>query len=167
MRAFSFHALVLGGIFLGACSTLDLPILQSGGPSEKQSPTKAQQTAPIPYFAGEEGLTVYSEPRESSTPLARLSLHQKVYRDSIEKGYAHVRVEGTNLVGWVDNARLIWRLPPESPGATPQAKKEAGETSPEAQPTPSVPQAESPAPQVQSPADPADKPISPSIFNPF
>jgi hypothetical protein len=114
----------------------------------------------LPYYAGEEGLQIYSEPRETSTTLARLPLHQKVYRDKIEKGYAHVKVEGTNLTGWVENAKLIWRLPDQSTSETPKTEKQIAEPTPETQPTLSSPQAE-------SLGSPTDKPISPSIFNPF
>ena len=173
MAAFSVHTLVLGCIFLGACSTLNLPTLRLGEPSAEQRKTEPQQANPLAYFVGVEGLEIYGQPRASSTPLARLPLHQKVFRDRIEKGYAHVEVEGTNLVGWVDNAKLIWRLPAPSTAATPETErqiveppstseteKQAPEPRPEAQPTPSLPQAESPAGE-------ADKPVSPSIFNPF
>jgi hypothetical protein len=38
-----------------------------------------------------------------------------VYRHRLEKGYAYVNVEGKNLTGWVDNAKLIWRLPRTTP----------------------------------------------------
>jgi len=72
-----------------------------------------------------DGLKVYSEPRTVAAILARLSLHQKVYCYKIERAYAYVKVEETELLGWVDKARLISRLPPQ-PVSAPQEVPEKG-----------------------------------------
>jgi hypothetical protein len=77
---------------------------------EAVSPQPAE-AAPLVYYTGVDELVVYSEPRSSASQLTKLSLHQKVYRYKMEKGYAYIKVEGSGVDGWVDNARLIWRLP--------------------------------------------------------
>jgi SH3 domain-containing protein len=131
------------------------------------------ETAPLAYYAGVDQLTVYSEPRSSSSPLTQLPLHQKVYRHKTEKGYAYIKVEGSGVTGWVDNARLIWRLPPQQQKAstktveqaptptqeTPVAEEQPPPTAAEAVIRGPIPTAAE-APAGQKPATPADVPTS-------
>jgi hypothetical protein len=143
------------------------------------------------YYAGVDQLMVYSEPRSSASQLAQLPLHQKVYRSKIEKGYAYIKVEGTGVTGWVDNARLIWRLPSQQQKAPTKTEERAAEPAREApvakekaptpttaaeaaepEPTPTAaetPTEQKPSSSAQSaPTAPsAPRPIEPSIFNPF
>ena len=40
------------------------------------------------------------------------ALYEKVTRYKIERGYAYVKSSQSELTGWVNNAALLWRLPP-------------------------------------------------------
>jgi hypothetical protein len=64
------------------------------------------------FYAGAAGLNVYSEPASSSKLVGRLALYEKVTRYKIERGYAYVKSSQSELTGWVNNAALLWRLPP-------------------------------------------------------
>jgi hypothetical protein len=118
-------------------------------------------------------LVVYSEPRSSSSPLTQLSLHQKVYRSKIEKGYAYIKVEESGVTGWVDNAQLIWRLPSPPQKASTKTEEQAAKPAPKAPvatekaPTPTTaagaaelkpPPIATEAPIEQQPASPAAAP---------
>lgn len=151
--------------------------------------TQPAETAPLVYYVSVDQLTVYSEPRSSAAQVTQLPLHQKVYRSKIEKGYAYIKAEGTGVTGWVDNARLIWRLPSQQQKASTKTEGRAAEPTPEApvtkekapappppaaEPEPTPTTAEAPiAPQPSSPTPSAPvapstpRPIEPSIFNPF
>jgi hypothetical protein len=133
------------------------------------------------YYAGAEGLKVYSEASTSSKVVGTLSLHEKVVRTNLERGYAFVESTKSDLKGWVDNAQLIWRLPP-APGAGAPTNVEAQPEEPEApapeEPTPTAapeptPTAASvfptmvPAPTAAPRELPTPRAIGPSIFNPY
>jgi hypothetical protein len=153
---------------LGGCA-VDLPFLKDKEADEEDIPeAEAQQTEaeaePLVYYVGVESLRLYEEPRASGDFIADLEQYQKVYRYKIENGFAWVKVDGTDMTGWVNNARLIWRLP--KPGVA-----EPVEQPPE---TPSPPSAE--ATDENTPADemaPTDSPepgsesVDPSRFDPF
>jgi hypothetical protein len=162
MRILPLAALA-GCLALGGCAGLP-----GGGPAREAPATAGPTAAPVVYFSGVEGLTVHGQPRSSAPVLGSLPLHEKVYRDRIERGYAHVRVEGSGLVGWVDNAKLIWRLP-----ATPAAASPAPEAAPSVTPAPTPPPsreipAEGSGPEASSPPRPSSKgTASPSIFDPY
>src|SRR5262249_32933213 len=105
---------------LGACAAAKSILQPAAKPPETVStPTvsapavsvQPAETAPVMYYVGADQLPVYSEPRSSSSLLTQLPLHQKVYRYKTDRGYAYIKVEGNGVAGWVDNARLIWRLP--------------------------------------------------------
>jgi hypothetical protein len=125
------------------------------------------------YYVGVDQLAVYSEPRSSSSSLTQLPLHQKVYRYKTEKGYAYIKVEGTGVTGWVDNARLIWRLPSPQQKAATKTEEQAAKPAPEApvaeeQPPTTAAEAVKPepmptaaeAPTTQKPSPPAVAPTS-------
>ena len=57
-------------------------------PPTPTAPTGAR--APRVYYAGVEGVKVYSEPSTSSKVVGTLSLHEKVMRTKLERGYAFV-----------------------------------------------------------------------------
>jgi hypothetical protein len=124
------------------------------------------------YYAGAEGVQVYSEPSASSKIVGKLSLHEKVIRTKLEKGYAYVQSTKSSVKGWVKNADLIQRLPtapttgtpsptsPEAPAAeelTPEAATPAGELPPTPTSTPVAP----------APSTPTRGGVAPSIFNPY
>lgn len=113
-----FLAVVLSAsAVLSACSdrqllTRGMDNLLGTSPSPT-GPAKPTESAPLVYYAGMEGLKVYSEPRASASILAQLPLHQKVYCYKFEGTYSYVKEEETGLTGWVEKARLILRLPPQ------------------------------------------------------
>jgi hypothetical protein len=136
-------------------------------------------TAAGVFYSAVDGLTVYAGPARSSGVVGRLALHERVVRSKLEGGYAYVRAGQSGLEGWVDNSKLLWRLPTagappaaaaEEPAATGgegeagPAEGEAAEAAPAASepPAPATPPAGEPA---EPPAGPA-KP-KPSVFDPF
>lgn len=78
------------------------------------SSTPDIESQPLPFFVGVDGLALYSSPTVASPIITRLSLHQKVLRFKLEKGYAYIRAPESGEEGWVDNAKLIWKLPAKS-----------------------------------------------------
>ena len=82
-------------------------------------------------------MKLYPEPRFSQNTIAELPLNEKVLRSRTEKGFAFVEVERTGQEGWVDNARLKWRIEeqetkPET--AAPEEKQEAPSEEPSPEP---------------------------------
>jgi hypothetical protein len=134
-------------------------------------------SAPRAYYAGVEGLKVYSEASASSKVVGALSLHEKVTRSKLERGYAYVESSKSGLKGWVSNAKLTWRVPTAGAPATVEAEPEAPEV-PEPQepsgrePTPPAEEAPPTPAAVTVPAAPptsttTPRGIQPSIFNPY
>ncbi len=68
-----------------------------------------QTTAPRVYYAGVNDLKMFSQSRDSGSPIAELSLHEKVLRYKLENGFAYVKVVRTGQTGWVRNSSLVWR----------------------------------------------------------
>lgn len=169
-------------LLLFACSGSSLPFKGLFGKTESEVETSkpAEQEAPLVYYVGSNGLPLYREPGRNV--LAQLPLHQKVLRYRLERGYAYVKVEGTGQEGWLDNAKLLWRLPRQPPAAqapspapaadhdTP-AEPDVSEAAPPAEPADSEETAPSEEPPpAEPPAEaPADQPgpVSPSVFEPF
>lgn len=79
--------------------------------SSSKPDTDSQQ---LPFFVGVDGLALYTNPTVTSSVITRLRLHQKVVRSKLEKGYAYISVPDSGREGWVDNAKLIWKLPLKS-----------------------------------------------------
>ncbi|HVN85159.1 MAG TPA: hypothetical protein VMW17_09970 [Candidatus Binatia bacterium] len=126
------------------------------------TPTPAPTATPPPraaggraYFAGVEGMKVYSEPSLSSKLVGELSLHEKVTRFKIERGFAYVESATSELKGWVNNAQLIWRLPGPTPAAPAAGEAEAPEI-PATEKAPPVETTEAPATFVQPTATPTN-----------
>jgi len=150
-------------LVLASCSAF-----QRGEKKPSSTPTATPVAAAKPaavYYSAVEGLKVYSEPSTRSKVVGSLSLHEKVTRTNLDRGYAYVEGAKGGLKGWVLNAQLIWRLPttaapagaePEAPAA-PEAAPAAAEPLPEPAPV----QAEPPRPK----ATPGG--VAPSIFNPY
>ena len=148
-------------------------------PTPQMTPVAA--VAPRVYYAGVEALKLYSEPSASSKVVGQLSLHEKVTRSKLDRGYAYVESDKSGAKGWVNNAQLLWRLPsapttaapapaepqPEEPAAPaaeePQAPAapEATATVAEPPPTPTNP----PAPTARPKETPHG--VAPSIFDPY
>jgi len=136
------------------------------------------------YYAAVDGLKVYSEATSRSKVLGVLSLHEKVTRTRLDRGYAYVESAKRDLKGWVINAKLIWRLPSEPAAGAPAAEEAqpgeqaapAGEEAPaaaEAAPEAAAPPAAEPAPEAAPVPAAAPQPkatpggVTPSIFNPY
>jgi len=180
------------GVFtlLGSCSATQQG---TGGGFGSAAPTpEPAKSAPATtqtrrvYYAGAEGLKVYSEASASATVVGTLALHEKVVRTNLERGYAFVESSQSGLKGWVDNAQLIWRLPaasttgapanveaePEEPEApapeepSPTATPEATAT-PEPTPTAEVFPTKVPPPTAAPRELATPRPVGPSIFNPY
>jgi hypothetical protein len=158
-------------------------------PTPALSPTprmKAVQARRV-YYVRVGGLKMYSDPSASSKVVGTLSLHEKVMRSRVERGFAFVESTKSGVKGWVDNAQLSWRLPtatpgpagaqpeeaqpepvpPEEPvaptGEEPQASPAPEATAPAAEPEPVA----TPMPTASPSALPTPRPLGPSIFNPY
>jgi hypothetical protein len=119
------------------------------------------------FYSAVDGLTVHARPARSSEVVGRLPIHERVVRSKLEGGYAYVRAGRSGLEGWVDNSRLLWRLPTE--GAPPAAT--AGEGEP-ATPAATAGEGEPATPAAQPAGEPAKPPAEPSkpkpsVFDPF
>ena len=136
-------------------------------PAAGETPGPAAARQGQTYYAAVEGLAVYAEASESSKVVGHLGLHEKVTRSRLERGYAYVTADESGLAGWVDNAKLIWRLPPAGAVSAPgEREPEKGEA--QATPTSTPATQPSPPPTQPSPAQaPARPSPPPSQFNPF
>jgi len=150
------------------------------------SPSGVPETGQT-YYSGVANLVVHAGASGSSAIVGRLPLHEKVVRTRTEHGYAYILASRTGLEGWVDNAKLIWRLPAQ--GGGPVQHPQPAEQMPPVEPPkpddataarpaqPAVELADLPASPVQpsepaAPAVPAPEPSStprpiPKAFDPF
>lgn len=122
------------------------------------------------YYAGVEGLKVYSEPSASSRPVGSLSLHEKVTRSKLDRGYAYVESAKSGVKGWVNNAELVWRLPGAAPGRTTTTTQPIPETTSVTQPaaTTTLPESSSaPLPSSVSGSQAPQEGVSPSILDSY
>ena len=142
---------------------------------EPSSSSEAATGAGQKYYANEAGLKVYSEPTSSSKVVGKLSLHEKVTRFKVERGYAYVKADASGLAGWVNNSMLLWRLPAAKPApAEPSAEAPAAPAVEEPSEAPEIPattqsQEPSPAPaEKPAPAGPRTRgKTGPSVFDPY
>ena len=183
---------VAAAVAVGGCASLRQSVSGWFGATASPAVTPVAARQGQTYYAGAGGLTVYAEAATSSKVLGRLAPHERVIRSRVERGYAYVASDKGGLVGWVDNAQLLWRLP-AAPDARPgdaAASKEAGAapaaspgadavapdpTPPELAPavaaTPtSTPESAAAAPPTQAVAPTAGAvtpPAAPSMFDPY
>lgn len=172
-----FAAALLAG--LGGCSTLEKHLPGIGGSASATSGSAA--TAGV-YYAAIAELPLYRSP--GGAVIKRLPQYTKLYREQLDRGFAHVRVESTGETGWVENAQLNWRPPTQKPPQqAPEGAPQAAAETPLPQelepPQPSAAQAveapESPSPAAVEAPPPAPAPsstrarstVAPSIFNPY
>lgn len=153
---------------LGGCSTLEKHVPGIGALTSGTSGSAAAEGV---YYASSPELPLQRSP--GGVIIKRLPQDTKLYRDQLDRGFAHVRVESTGETGWVENAQLTWRPPKHRP--TQQARepeRQAAAESPLSQAVEPSPQAVEP-PESRSPqaADPSPAPakgtVAPSIFNPY
>jgi hypothetical protein len=161
-RALLFGVAV--GLLVGGCAAFEDAWTAWFGASP--SPTPIAAVPRDVFYAGAEGLPLYELPTASSPVIARLTLHQRVTRLGMSRGYANVATEA-GLSGWVDNADLLWRLPgtPAAPAAT-MGVAAAPAPAPAAAETPLAPAVVPTAPVVATPAtapgDLAAEPATPT-----
>ncbi len=151
--------LLCSGLMLSGCA-VDLPFLKdkrvnqevaSKAVTEKTAKKVEKKTEPLVYYVGVEDLRLYKEPGASGNWIAVLGRYQKVFRYKIEKGFSRVKVDGTDMTGWVETTKLIQHLPNPSVGEpvgyspetssspsdeTPEMGTREGETKPTASPEP-------------------------------
>lgn len=65
----------------------------------------------VAYFAAVDDLSVRDGARLSAKVVGHLELHQVVLRSTVDNGYARVRVPCGSLRGWVDDDKLVAKLP--------------------------------------------------------
>jgi len=178
MKTVKCFALFLSSIglfaMLAGCSTLGEKIPGLGSIFPDKSDSDGVEGV---YYTGSPDLPLYQSPGD--VIVRRLPQYTKLTRNKLEKGYAHVRVDSTDITGWVENAKLIWRLPKENQaGQTEQATSQPAAIPVMHQvieapaPQPAQPDKEVPSPTpVPTPASstntPSRPPVAPSIFNPY
>lgn len=182
-------------VALGGCAAFDQTVEEWFGDEPTPTATPADPAAQEGvFYSSVDGLAMHFLPSGSSQVVSRLTLHQRVTRTDLQRGYAHV-VADNGLEGWVDNARLLWRLPatpvpvaaPEPAGAPPAAIEVATPVvtpveaaapantpvEPVATPTGAAPGAEPSeiyVPRTPTPtpaAEPTKAGADPGIFDPF
>jgi len=180
LRMLSGIAALSTALLLASCAAMQQSVGGWFG-GTTPTPTATPQTTPagatqVPrvYYAGSEGLKVYSEASTSSKVVGTLALHEKVTRTRLDRGYAYVESTKSGVKGWVINAQLIWRLPgapttgtaapaepePEEPAAPAEAPQEPQVVEP------TVPAAPPPPTATRVPQAPP-RGAAPSIFNPY
>lgn len=155
---------------LGGCSTLEKHLPGIGGGTPGANESRATEGV---YYAATPDLPLYRSP--DGVIITRLPQYAKLYRDQLDRGFAHVRVESTGETGWVENAKLTWRRPthsspqqtddtaskPATAPASPQPVDAAAPPSPQATEPPRSPAAVPPS------SAPSTRTVAPSIFNPY
>jgi hypothetical protein len=117
--ALALAVAVAMSIALGGCSSLRESMNGWFGASSTPAATPVTSQAGQIYYAAIDGVIVYAQPSESSQVVGHLALHERVTRTRIERGYAYIVADQNRPGGWVDNAQLLWRLPPAVAGSTP------------------------------------------------
>lgn len=180
--------LVALALLVGGCAAISGTWDDWFGEEPPRTPTPAAAGAAQReevFYAASDGLAMHSLPSGSSAIVARLALHQRVTRTGLTRGYANVTTE-SGLVGWVDNAQLLWRLPVTPGAATTPAVPAAGEGAPAPAvavetvepvaatpevaadtPLPTATEVSAPPPTATPAAAPTKAGAAPAIFDPF
>jgi len=184
-RIVRLAAAVSLALALASCASMQRTVggwFGAATPTPTPTPTpqgKAAAATPRVYFAGIEAVKLYSEPSASSKVIGELSLHEKVTRFKLERGFAYVESAARGLKGWVNNSQLIWRIPSAATTTAPAAAEPEPEA-PAAEEAPPSPAAETPAAAAEPTAIPTQTAtaalpspkatpggVAPSIFNPY
>jgi len=64
---------------------------------------------PVLYYVAVESLKLYAQPRFTKNYITVLPLNEKVLRYNLSEGFAHVKVERTGEMGWLENSCLNWK----------------------------------------------------------
>ena len=141
---------VAAALALGGCAVFEQISTDWFG-GEVATPTPTPQQQGESFYSSVDGLPMHFLPSGSSQVVGRLALHEHVTRTDVQRGYAHV-VADNGLEGWVDNAKLLWRLPTSAtPARTPAAAPH----------TPDVPTPETHTPVAPTPVETAPPPVAP------
>ena len=152
---------VAAALALGGCAVFDqISTDWFGGETATPTPTPRQHGES--YYSSVDGLPMHFLPSGSSQVVGRLALHEHVNRTDVQRGYAHV-VADNGLEGWVDNAKLLWRLPtsaapPGTPAPAPHAPEAVAPEAPTPLSPPPIETAPPPAAPEPVPAVPATVP---------
>jgi len=177
---------VAAALALSGCASVQQTVGSWFGGSATPTPAAAQRSNET-FYAADAGLTVYAEPSRTAEIVGHLALHEEVSRNEIEHGYAHI--SASKIEGWVDNGRLLWRLPAEGaarPVAEPIPASGSSTDAPAAitasaaavaTPTPTPPDLASPTASPTQPASPPPTDTAtpgtalhqapPEIFDPY
>jgi hypothetical protein len=158
-------AVVSVGILLAGCASMQQHIggwFGAATPTATPEPTPTPQgtpeaAAPRVYYAGIEGMKVRGGSSASSKVIGQLSLHERVTRFRLERGYAYVESAESATKGWVNNSQLIWRLPSEAATAAPPSTEPEPEApaAPATESQPGEPAAPTTEPETEEPGAPA------------
>jgi len=131
------------------------------------------------FYSAVDGLTVYAGPARSSAVVGKLPRYERVVRSQLQGGFAQVQAGRSGLEGWVDNSKLLWRLPEAGAPSAAAAEGPAPEDGVSA-PNPAASGASEVAPatgeagtSATPPAREPEKPPAepskpkPSVFDPF
>ena len=176
-----FSALLVAA--LGACSTVTKYLPDRGTGAPERSGSGAREEGGV-YYTGSSSLPLHKS--IGGAIITQLPQYTKLYRDQLDRGFAHVRVESTGETGWVENAKLLWRLPTQNSSqaaheaaskpavqpSSPPALEAAASPSPEAVDPPASPSPQAveapPSPAAVAPSStPSTGTLAPSIFNPY
>jgi len=147
----------IASMFLFSCVMVDSVTRTSGALDTSERPET--------FYVGLAGLKLFPEPRFSKACIAALPLHEKVVRDKLEKGFAHVRVVSTGQTGWVNNAHLLWKTSP--PSESLPTKPAAVAPSPLPEPAPEKSPSQEDVIQAPECSDPDREGRDAAIFNRF
>jgi hypothetical protein len=99
-------------------ATVMLAMVMLAGCSRAQIPTSLDEAGrdigmrgEMPYFVAVDRLSVRDGARLSARVVGHLKLHQVVLRSGVNNGYARIRVPYGSLRGWVDDDKLVAKLP--------------------------------------------------------
>jgi hypothetical protein len=155
-------SLLVAAVVFSGCSGIRHPGWLGGSPPS----SPASQAAEGTFYSAAAGLPVHAEPAGGSAVVGRLSLHERVERSELAHGYAHV-VSAGGVEGWVDNAKLLWRIPTATKAPAAPASVSEPPAPPEPEPTPAAAPAPPPAvapaaAEVPAPAAAPDPPPAPA-----
>jgi hypothetical protein len=109
------HAALFAAVALFAlsgCSSMRQHVEGLFGESASaETPAATTSRKPEPFYVASDHLPVYAAPSKSSDVQGYLTLHERVLRSKLERGFAFVSRDGGGPEGWIDNAQLLVRLP--------------------------------------------------------
>ena len=96
---------MLAAAVLAGCSRARIPT------SFADAASRIGLKGEVPYYAAVDHVSVRDSARLSARVVGHLKLHQMVLRSGIDNGYARIRLPDGSLRGWVEDAKLVEKLP--------------------------------------------------------